>query len=408
MGIDVIIELLLVIELFISIVLSRINDNKIHILFPSHFALALVTLFISAYWFITGQKTLVDYGNAWRVIERGSLEALTSVMSIAGVSSILLGWIYGERDKITLGKPQIDMIHYVFGPGYAFSLVTHFAATALCIAMAKCAAKEAALWAFLTVVWGCIPQAIICLYIALNRGQREELAIQLWQYDGRDSTTQLSAVRKMAGYLSDVDVRHNKKYCDTLCNIFTRWMLGHYKKNAANYGITAEVIRSVSAIFREIMETIPEAEKESFEDNILKTIYQQLEVDERTTQKEVALNLVCCGYLRFLHERNQNHTNQYLQRAMFFSENDNEYYNRVQDYLYGLNWFQFLCQSSVQPLYYKSTRSYGNVYMRVAFEQLVFSIFEGSEEDIRKYSKLAWRQVYLGASSDDGSSLDVS
>ena len=46
--------------------------------------------------------------------------------------------------------------------------------------------------------------------------------------------------------------------------------------------------------------------------------------------------------------------------------------------------------------------------MRVAFEQLVFSIFEGSEEDIRKYSKLAWRQVYLGASSDDGSSLDVS
>lgn len=123
-------------------------------MFPGHFALAFFTTVLCIRLFAT-DRDLIDYGCFWNVIERGTIEALTSVMSIVGVGSILLGWIYSERDKLTLGKSQIDMIHYCYGWGYAGSIIIHFGASALAILMLKCAAKEAALWAFFTVAWGC-------------------------------------------------------------------------------------------------------------------------------------------------------------------------------------------------------------------------------------------------------------
>ena len=90
---------------------SRDNEKiKIHILFPGQFALLLIALFISVFCFFSGRDMIFGYGCLWDVVKRGSLEALIAVMGIVGVGSVFLGWIYSERDKITLGQSQSEMV----------------------------------------------------------------------------------------------------------------------------------------------------------------------------------------------------------------------------------------------------------------------------------------------------------
>ena len=246
MGIFVIFLVLLA---FTRIVLRRQGLN-IYWMFLGQYLLCLVTLFVGFSWFVIGQEFSFAYGDVWEIVERGSLEALASVMGIVGVGSVLLGWSYSGRDKITLGRKQIDMVHYRFGLGYSGSIVVHFGSTALCILAVECNAREMALWAFITVVWGCIPQALICIQIAMNLKKREELALALWEQDGNLKKETNSVIRKMVRHLKDSDVYYNKEYRNVLCKMIAAWMKDFYGKSDSFN--RQKVLRSVSALFREI------------------------------------------------------------------------------------------------------------------------------------------------------------
>lgn len=211
---------LLLTYFFVSLCIRwKTHDCRFHLLFPIHFSLALITAFICGTWFLTGREFVFDYGSLWGCIQRGSLEALSAPMSIVGVGSVLLGWTYGERDKRTLGKRQVDMVHHFFGHGYTISLIVHIVSTVLCLIMLKCASREASLWSFVTVFWGFVSQAIVCLFVTLNRKKQESLALALWETDRRGKDT-FQVIQNMVEYLSDADVRCSKAYRTMLGSIF--------------------------------------------------------------------------------------------------------------------------------------------------------------------------------------------
>lgn len=374
-----------------------ILKRKIHVMFPGHFALATIALLFSAHWFGTG-KDWIDYGSFWNIVERGTIEALTSVMSIVGVGSILLGWIYSERDKLTLGKSQVDMIHYCCGFGYAGSVIVHFGASALAILMLKCTAKEAALWAFFTVAWGCIPQAWICLMIAMNRERREVLAVQLWKQDGSIRNHQIHVVHEMAGHLNETDVRYNPRYCNALGTVIKSWLLEHYDETGESRGITEDNIKTASIIFREIVEKVPEQERATFEEEILKTVCDQLKVDEdlEEERRNVAALLLSCGYIRFLYAQAKEKLGKQINRTVYFHQQGNKVYNNclnwIQDMLCALEWVLFLKQQAEVPRN-ATGKSLKEKYIENVFVQLILSVWEGNDLDIEEIARVSWQQL---------------
>ena len=374
-----------------------ISKRKIHVMFPGHFALATIALLFSAHWFGTGEDW-IDYGSFWNIVERGTIEALTSVMSIVGVGSILLGWIYSERDKLTLGKSQVDMIHYCYGFGYAGSVIVHFGASALAILMLKCTAKEAALWAFFTVAWGCIPQAWICLMIAMNRERREVLAVQLWKQDGCIRNHQIHVVHEMAGYLNETDVRYNPRYRNALGTVIKSWLLEHYDETGKSRGITEVNIKTASVIFREIVEKIPEQERATFEEEILKTVCDQLNADGdlEEERQNVAALLLSCGYIRFLYAQAKEKLGKQINRTVYFHQQENKVYhnclNWIQDMLCALEWVLFLKQQAEVPRN-ATGKSLKEDYIEHVFVQLILSVWEGNDLDIEKIARVSWQQL---------------
>lgn len=380
----------------ISVIMNRDHNRKLHLLFPGHLSLVMVTLCISLNWFATGQEFLFYYGSAWDVVERGTLEALSSAVSIVGVSSILLGWTYSERDKFTLGKRQIDMIHHKLGYGYALSMITHFGATALCILTLKCSAREAALWAFVTVLWGCIPQAFICLCIALNRENREKFALELWKNAASaEKGDKFPVIQEMVRYLDDVDVRHHSGYRDSLSTAITGWLHSCYDVNRDDHGASVENIKKVSTIYREISESVPAEEQELFEEDILKTIGAQLDVTE--DKNESALVLLSCGYYRFLYGKDPDKMRHRINRAVYYSQKQDTTFKIfgefMSDFNSALEWYQFLNQRMSAPEY-SEKEAQRNAYIGFAFEQLLLSIFEDDGPNVSRDAKLSWEQMY--------------
>lgn len=379
----------------VSVIMNRGHNRKLHLLFPVHLSLALVTFCISLNWFAIGQEFLFYYGSVWDVVERGTLEALSSAVSIVGVSSILLGWTYSERDKFTLGKRQIDMIHHKLGHGYALSMITHFSATALCILTLKCSAREATLWAFVTVLWGCIPQVFICLCIALNRENREKLALELWKNASTEKTDKFSVIQEMVRYLDDVDVRHHRGYRDSISTAIAEWLHSCYDGNRADYGASVENIKTASAIYREISESVPAQEQELFEEDILKTIGAQLDVTN--DRNESALLLLACGYYRFLYGKDPDEMKHRISRAVYYSQKQDTTFKLfgkfMSDFNGGLEWYQFLNQRRSAPEY-SEKGAQRNAYIGFAFEQLLLSIFEDDGPNVLRDAKLSWEQMY--------------
>lgn len=387
--------LIMFIALCVSIIINRHHNRKLHLLFPTHVSLAVVTFCISLNWFATGQEFIFNYGSMWDVVERGTLEALSSVMSIVGVSCILLGWTYSERDKLTLGKRQIEMIHCRLGYGYALSLIIHLGATALCNLMLKCSAREATLWAFITVLWGCIPQAFICLWIALNRENREKIALELWKKATTKEVNKFLVIQEMVGCLNDVDVRHHRGYRDAISTAITGWLHSCYDKDRSDHGVSVENIKTTSAIYREISESVPAQELELFEEDILQAIGAQLTVAE--DKDESALVLLSCGYYRFLYGKAPDKMKHRINRAIYYSEKQNTTIKLFGEYMTdfndGLEWYQFLNQRRSAPEY-SGKEAQRNAYIGVAFEQLLLSIFEDDGPNVLQDAKLSWEQLY--------------
>ena len=386
---------ILIILTAVLLIFGCFYDNRLHILFPGHITLAIITTYISLNWFKTGQEFLFNYGSFWTIVERGSLEALSSAMGIIGVGCVLLGWTYSERDKVSLGKKQIDMVHYKLGYGYAVSIVIHFASTALCVVMLTCKAREAALWAFFTVLWGCFPQAYICLWIALNRKERENLALKLWKEDGKNKEEKFDAILKMAGYLSDASVRHNRKFCKELGSKIASWLVDCYDEEKPGYGATIENIKFVSVIYREIAQNIPEQEKELVEEDILKNVCTELNVT--VSNNESAVVLLCCGYFRFLCAQQSDEMKHRIKKAIYYIQRQEVTFKLfgelMLDFNGGLEWYQFINQRVEAPEYIESANQ-RDEYICSAFEQLLMSIFEDDGLSVQRNARLAWNQLY--------------
>lgn len=381
------------------------GEHILQLLFPFHFALTIFAFVLSGYWFCTG-KNVIKYDSLWMsIVERGTIDALVAVMSVVGVSSVLLGWIYSERDKLTLGKSQVDMIHYKYGFGYAGSVIAHFVSSALAILMLKCTAKEAALWAFFAVAWGCFPQAQICLMIAMNREHRESLAVQLWEQDSSISKERVDVIRNMSEYLSDTEVRYNTRYRDTLGTVIKDWLLAQYTEAVASRGINQNGIKMVSAFFRKIVDKIPEEERATYEEELLKSVCDKLNSEknlEEDRQNAAAL-LLGCGYIRFLYAQAKEELGKQINRTVYFHQHGNKVYQNcldwMQDMLCALEWVLFLKQQTVVPRN-ASGKSPECEYAETAFVQLILSLWKEKDSDIEEIAKISWRQLKIGGEQE--------
>lgn len=385
----------LIVYFLISLLICLItHDLKLHLFFPIHFSLALITLYICAKWFLTGTEFVFNYGSLWICIQRGSLKALSETMSIVGVGSVLLAWTYGERDKCTLGKRQIDMVHHIFGHGYTVSLMSHIGSSVLCLMMLKSSASEASLWSFITVLWGCVTQATICLFITLNRKERERLALELWERDRRERDT-FQVIRDMARYLNDADVRNNIEYRSMIGRIIYFWLYNAYDKTSQDYGITVEKVKTASRIYREIAESVPALDRDIFEEDILQVVCTQLGIIE--PKRSFALVLLCFGYYRFLYAEQPEVRARRIYRIVFFSKTRDlelrQFGELLQECHHAMEWYQFLNQCEGLPEY-RVTAPRRDAYVRNAFQHLILSFFEESSPDIQRTAMLAWDQAH--------------
>lgn len=370
-------------------------DHKFHLFFHVHLSLFLITICICYKWFVEGTEFVFDYGAIWGYIQRGSLEALSSAMGIVGVGSILLSWTYGERDKLTLGKPQIDMVNYLFGQNYPFFLVIHVASTVLSLVTMKCAAREASLWSFITVLWGFLSQAVICLSITLNRKNREKIALALWERECQEIDKPL-VIEKMAKHLAEADVRNNKEYRIMMGRILCNWISSTYDKNSADYGISVQNIKTASYIYRVIAENVPDSDRAILEEDILKAACDRVGIIE--PMRESSLVLLCFGYYRYLYAGQAKERQECIHRIGYYVKNQHTELKLFAEILRecdcAIQWYSFLNQLEGVPQHGVPAR-HRKSYMGIAFQHLIVSFFEVPEHDAQSIAILAWDQVHL-------------
>lgn len=390
---------ILLVLLLVYLVVSRLLclgtwDHKFHLFFPVHVSLFLITIYICFKWFIEGTEFVFDYGPIWGYVQRGSLEALSSTMGIVGVGSVLLGWTYGERDKLTLGKRQIDMVDYRFGRSYPAVLVIHVASTVLSLVTMKCAAREASLWSFITVLWGFLSQAAICLLITLNRKNREKIALALWERECQE-IDKPQVIEKMAKQLAEADVRNNKEYRIMIGRILCNWISSTYDNNSADYGISVKNIKTASYIYRVIAENVPDSDRAILEEDILKAACDRVSIIE--PMRESSLALLCFGYYRYLYAGQAKEREERIHRIGYYVKNQHTELKLFAELLRechcALQWYSFLNQLEGVPQYGVPAR-HRKSYMGIAFQHLIVSFFEVPEHDAQSIAILAWDQVH--------------
>lgn len=391
-------------------------------LFPSQFGLAGIALFICGYWFFTGRSLLTCdlFQNA---IERGTFEALSSVMGIVGIGSLFLGWIFSERDKCTMGKSQIEMIHFCYGRGYGLSIVVHFVFTAVTLIMVNCKAREPALISFLTLAWGCVPQVLICMRIGMNKSIRRKLALKLWAKDGENADNLLATVHAMAAYLSDTQIRYDTGYIEVLSGIMEKeigYVINIYDKSLSitspkntTTSITSQRITTISIMLRDLFEIIPAQEREYFEEILLKNICAQLCTGDQNSgtyessenqgcsvaNKDLIMATLCYGYMRYVYlyysTSHQLLSNRVQLIANFTDSSYNAFANLLDlmsDTENALKWLLFLSSKGDLPRRtVRIVRDYESY--KTSFRSFVESTL--SDENFSELKcNIAWEQLY--------------
>lgn len=237
----------------------------------------------------------------------------------------------------------------------------------------------------------------------MNREHREVLALQLWKQKGAVRNEQVRVIHKMAGYLNETEVRYNSKYSEALGSVLKNWLLDHYDQSSSSCGITEGNIKTVSAIFRELIDKIPDYDHAAFEEEILKVVCNQLEVDDNLNKerKNVAAYLLGCGYIRFLYAQAMDEVEQRISRAVYFYQQGNEVYQNcvdwIQDCLCALEWYLFLNQRTEVPrnVTGKSLKA-EYIEKEDAFFQLILSIEEDKSASVEEIARISWQQVQPG------------
>ncbi len=358
--------------------------------------MAMSTL-IALHWLFSGTPFAFNYNyefwNIYTVLEKGSLDALSSTASIIGIGSILLAWTYKERDTITLGKPQIEMIHLKYGRGYGLSLVLHFSATALCILAAECGAKETAMWAFVTLLSGCIPHAAICLWITWNRGKQEKLALELWEQDIQAAHGSFQVIQNMIVHLEHTEVRNHRGYRKKLSEAILKWLECRCENSEK---IAEEDINMGSMIFREIAVRASESDRELFEEEIIRTICDLQNTEDNPSPTFL---LLCCSFYRFLYIEKPEKEETRLRKIKFYSSEKEPnkqfecFIGIITEFSIGVEWYNFLMEGEKVPGI--SCGRYKQEPVANAFEALICSIAKTdlSAEAVSDMAKTAWLQI---------------
>ena len=384
------------------------------------FFLFLFTLLFSGCWFLTGRELTPPDHWIWTILQRGSLAAIETSAGILGIGNFLFVWIYSERDKLTLGKTQSDLIERQLGRStYALSVIVHFVSTVLCLLLVKAGVREGAFLSFLTLVSGCILQAMVCFQIALNRRGREKLAIKAWKEEpSQGHYLETSVITKMSDFLGDPAVYANQEYRKTLFLKIAEWLgrfPGAQAPNGGQAGPSSRDIKTVSSTLRAMLEKIPASEKSRFWEQLADIIcqYWDRSCAADAGKRESCLaqaELLACGYFHFLYstagggetghaaEERIDFLSASISTLTYFSSNHGQAFTHInlflRELLEGLEWYLFLTQRAALPRYtsrrtQKACRDGGR-----AFAALIQSVFDKEDpSELRRITAIAWTQV---------------
>lgn len=399
-------------------------------LFFTQLFLFVAALFFSSYWFLSGGEfTPPDYW-IWTILQRGSLAAIETSAGILGIGNFLFVWIYSERDKLTLGRSQSDLIERQLGRyTYTLSVTVHFISTVLCVLLTKTRVREGAFLAFLTLISGCVLQAMVCFQIALNRRSREKLAIKAWKEEPLGGCyLETPVITKMSEFLGDPAVYANQEYRKVLFLKIGEW-LGQFPGANENRSAAGEAlgtptvqtgdlsrdIKTVSSRLRAILEKAPVFEASRFSEQLVDAICRNWDtsLDADQGKKEFCFaqaELLACGYLHYLYSIGDNsRTGSAIERKIdfistrisaltYFSSSHGQTFSHINLFLRklleGLEWYLFLTQRTMLPRY-TSHRS-GKVCGDDAgmFTALIQSIFDKEDPaELRRLTTIAWTQV---------------
>lgn len=402
--------------------------------------LAVVAMASGGYWFVTGEEAFPICASLGAILQRGSLEGIESVAGVVGIGNVLFGWTYAGKDKLTFGKSQNDLIRHLFGPGYAASVMIHFSMTALCLLFTKVGAKQGALFAFLALLWGCIPQALICERIAMNQRYREVTALSMWRDDKADENLD-AKVTKMIGLLGESEAYRQGEYWDALCEVMEKWLTSLSEESfrqSASMVQDAEKIAAVSVKLRDIIGKVPPLQQNRCEEALLTTICAKMEglgKDGGSNAKDGKVALLSCAYFHFLFGKVTNpddlgrkpgsagemegKTDHLSARIAELGYYDTVYQGScfahvtscLRSLLTGVEWYMFLTQRTGVPRHIVHQQPTPPTDDGNAFKALIHAIFgedsESRDEDY-DYPSIAWGQVKREVTDSAGENAEVS
>jgi len=389
-------------------ILFAVRICKYGYLFAIQFSLAAAAVLAGGFWFLTGAEILPENCCVWNVLERGSLTAIESISGVIGISNVLFGWAFSDRDKLTLGISQSDLIRDRYGKGYITSVIIHFSITVLCMLFAKVGAREGAFLSFAALLWGCVPQAIICSRIAMNRQRREQAALALWEKrpDSQEVLTEMGI------YLAAPDVYNNRFYFEVLCGKTAYWLMDCQtlkEMPTACCGTVEKDIETISSILYILTDKAPEAERMHFGEELLRTTALKLaESCPDENRRYAGAEMLACGYFRFLlgedsilassMEEKTDALAVQIDKVNYYSQGQDPLSDYMGSYLRsllsGLEWYLFLEREAAVPRHIAAPLE-RPAFICNGFHALVFSIFgQKNRNDMDTcYVDIAWEQV---------------
>lgn len=327
-------------------------------------ALLLTITVISSIRFFAGCDVIPRCEFISRVLEKGSFEAIGSAAGTIGIGNFLFVWIYGERDKLILGIRQHEIIARIFQNGYAGSVIIHFAATVLCLFLAKSGARESSVWAFLTLIWGCCIQAYICKEVAFNKTRREEKAISIW--DGEYQKNSFETIKEMASCFGDSEIYNNRSFRNAFCKHLAEWISGF--SPSADEPEVRKNIERIATVFRRIS---MKAADGSYDSHVLSDFFVSVVSNISSNdilkkcQKEADTELFCYGIVYYFWGLDTNYEEQFdeerttfvlskqIHEMVYYSQTDTSVSYAV-SFLWAavaaIEWYLFLDQKiSIMP-----------------------------------------------------------
>ena len=327
-------------------------------LLPVYFLFVLISVCVTVHWFLSEGGYIFNNAKIWSILRKGSMEALSSVMGVIGIGSVIISWTFKERDSITLGQPMSEIITYWIGEGYNLSFILHFFCTAAAIVMLNCKAEEPAFWFSFTVLFGCIPHVLVCVRILMDKNQREKIAVELWELKSREPEKAEEVISQMVSYIDDPYVRNNLNYKNSIGKNFGTWISTNFKrdqKKMENDNEPARKQKNVTKVaerFRELAQSVPKEEQADYELAIIKSACNTLAEDYECIEW---LCVLCGGYYIYLYTCGEETVRRRLEiMRLYYSVNtETEDFCKFETAFYhAYQWYMFLESTSDSLEYY--------------------------------------------------------